>query len=84
MQSKGGVPRRFPGAVCAETRFLQISLQEGTNDANCLDVDPARPLAGDRRECVDYLNGLPDVDRERLGATGVSGGGWQTIVVLFG
>ena len=33
------------------------------------------------RRGLDYLYGHPNVDRNRLGMTGLSGGGWQTIVM---
>jgi dienelactone hydrolase len=33
------------------------------------------------RKGLDYLENLPNVDRTRLGVTGLSGGGWQTIVL---
>jgi dienelactone hydrolase len=33
------------------------------------------------RKGVDYLDGHPNVDRARIGVTGLSGGGWQTITL---
>ncbi len=33
------------------------------------------------RKGLDYLDSHPNVDRKRLGVTGLSGGGWQTIVL---
>jgi dienelactone hydrolase len=33
------------------------------------------------RKGLDYLYGHPQVDRSRIGVTGLSGGGWQTIVL---
>jgi len=33
------------------------------------------------RRGLDYLASLPQVDPNRLGVTGVSGGGWQTIIL---
>jgi dienelactone hydrolase len=33
------------------------------------------------RKGLDYLYQHPNVDRDRLGVTGLSGGGWQTIVL---
>jgi dienelactone hydrolase len=33
------------------------------------------------RKGLDYLSNHPNVDRERIGMTGLSGGGWQTITL---
>lgn len=33
------------------------------------------------RRGLDYLSGLSNVDRSRLGVTGLSGGGWQTMLL---
>ena len=33
------------------------------------------------RRGLDYLYNHPNVDRNRLGVTGLSGGGWQTIIL---
>lgn len=33
------------------------------------------------RRGLDYLDSDPDVDRNRIGVTGLSGGGWQTIML---
>ena len=33
------------------------------------------------RKGLDYLYQHPNVDRARIGVTGLSGGGWQTIVL---
>jgi dienelactone hydrolase len=33
------------------------------------------------RRGLDYLSSLPEIDKTRLGVTGLSGGGWQTLMI---
>jgi hypothetical protein len=35
----------------------------------------------DDSRCVDYLQSRPEVDPDRIGCTGLSGGGWRTNVL---
>jgi dienelactone hydrolase len=59
-----------PGNSHNNLRLLDLA---GYNGAGLFYIEMRRGL--------DYLYDDPDVDRSRIGVTGVSGGGWQTIML---
>jgi len=49
-----------------------------------LGQSPTRYFLYDAMRGIDYLQSLPEVDAHRIGATGCSGGGTQTSMVMLG
>lgn len=65
--------------------FGELHVQEDAHDFGAhLDLVGANELGLfylAMRKGIDYLATLPQVDSARLGVTGLSGGGWQTIIL---
>jgi dienelactone hydrolase len=76
------------GIVALDLEF--IGFGELANPENAHDFASQLNLVGSNalgifylsmRRGLDYLSGLPDVDATRIGVTGLSGGGWQTVML---
>jgi dienelactone hydrolase len=59
-------------------RTLQDLLYLGVRQLNWAGTTWAGVNFVDDSRCVDYLRSRPEVDPSRIGATGLSGGGWRT------
>jgi dienelactone hydrolase len=76
------------GIVALDLEF--IGFGELANPENAHDFAAQLNLVGSNalgifylsmRRGLDYLSGLPEVDTTRIGVTGLSGGGWQTVIL---
>jgi dienelactone hydrolase len=57
-------------------------LYHGVRELNWAGTTWAGVNYGDDSRCVDYLLSRKEVDPERIGCTGLSGGGWRTNLVV--
>ncbi len=83
----GGLPDSFdPATLDSETLnrydgILRDQLYTGVRELNWAGTTWAGVNYGDDMRCVDYLLSRPEVDPERIGCTGLSGGGWRTNIL---
>lgn len=83
----GGIPAQFDpfaldaGQYQALDALVREQLYLGVRQLNWAGTTWAGINYWDDRACVDYLRSRPEVDPERLGCTGLSGGGWRTNVL---
>jgi dienelactone hydrolase len=76
------------GIIALDLEF--VGFGELANPENAHDFASQLSLVGSNalgifylsmRRGLDYLSGLPEVDTARIGVTGLSGGGWQTVML---
>ncbi|QDT05512.1 Alpha/beta hydrolase family protein [Rubripirellula lacrimiformis] len=83
-RSLGGLPDSYdPATLDPETlnrydSIVRDQLYTGVRELNWAGTTWAGVNYGDDRRCIDYLLSRPEVDPERIGCTGLSGGGWRT------
>lgn len=73
-------PRTLPLATLHEyQRILGEQLYNGVRQLNWAGATWMGVNYHDDSRCVDYLLSRPEVDGDRIGVTGLSGGGWRTL-----
>ncbi|MDP3070008.1 MAG: alpha/beta hydrolase family protein [Opitutaceae bacterium] len=83
----GGLPESFDPAALDEATLkryeglVRDQLYLGVRELNWAGTTWAGVNFGDDSRCVDYLLSRKEVDPERIGCTGLSGGGWRTNIL---
>lgn len=88
-RSVGGLPDAFdPASLDTETlkHYCDVvgseaQLYVGVRELNWAGTTWAGVNYGDDSRCIDYLLSRKEVDPERIGCTGLSGGGWRTDIM---
>jgi dienelactone hydrolase len=83
----GGLPADYDPARLDEAtlqRYHELAASQlyyGVRELNWAGTTWAGVNYGDDSRCVDYLLSRREVDPERIGCTGLSGGGWRTNIM---
>lgn len=82
-----GLPETYDPATLDEAtlkrydNLVRDALYYGVRELNWAGTTWAGVNFGDDSRCVDYLLSRTEVDPERIGCTGLSGGGWRTNIM---
>lgn len=82
-----GLPESYDPAALDEATlkkydgFVRDALYYGVRQLNWAGTTWAGVNYGDDSRCVDYLLSRKEVDPNRIGCTGLSGGGWRTNIM---
>lgn len=82
-----GLPPSFDPATFDDARLMEYDsltrdlLYLGVKELNWAGTTWAGLNFGDDSRCVDYLLSRKEVDGNRIGCTGLSGGGWRTDMI---
>jgi dienelactone hydrolase len=82
-----GLPENFDAAKLDDATLKKYdtltrdALYLGVRQLNWAGTTWAGVNYGDDSHCIDYLLSRPEVDPQRIGCTGLSGGGWRTNIM---